>query len=187
MKLRHFFTLGICFLTFGFSQQIYAQDMGVVDEAAVEETEAVESGKDVAVGQKIGGVNLYLAKVDPNSINFFKYMKLESSIPAWQKILDETPYAFSTGMMLIGMGLGIGILAFALFQIYSVFDIIKKEDSPFSDKVLKKLLIALITVDVILALTTGIGQAAIGGLITWAVYAIMDYGRLLQTQSDETL
>ena len=46
MKLRHFFTLGICFLTFGFSQQIYAQDMGVVDEAAVEETEAVESGEE---------------------------------------------------------------------------------------------------------------------------------------------
>ena len=46
MKIRHFFTLGICFLTFGFSQQIYAQDMGVVDEAAVEETEAVESGEE---------------------------------------------------------------------------------------------------------------------------------------------
>ena len=46
MKLRHFFTLGICFLTFGFSQQIYAQDIGVVDEAAVEETEAVESGEE---------------------------------------------------------------------------------------------------------------------------------------------
>ena len=46
MKLRHFFTLGICFLTFGFSQQIYAQDMGNVDEAAVEETEAVESGEE---------------------------------------------------------------------------------------------------------------------------------------------
>lgn len=46
MKLRHFFTLGICFLAFGFSQQIYAQDMGAVDEAVVEETEGVESGEE---------------------------------------------------------------------------------------------------------------------------------------------
>ncbi len=150
-------------------------------------TEAIESGKEVAVGQRVGGVNFYLAKIDPNSINLFKYIKPESSIPAWQNYLDETPYAFSAGLTLIGMGFGIGILAFALFQIYSLFDIIKKEDSPFSDKVLKKLLIALIIIDVIVALTVGFGQGAVGGLITWAVYTIMDYGRLLQTQSDETL
>ncbi len=149
--------------------------------------EAIESGHEIGVGQNIGGVNFYLAKFDPNSINFFKYMKPESSIPAWQNYLDETPYAFSIGLTLIAMSFGIGILAFALFQIYSVFDIIQKEDSPFSDKVLKKLLIALIIIDVIVALTVGFGQGAVGGLITWAVYTIMDYGRLLQTKSDETL
>lgn len=49
MKLRHYFTLGICLLTFGFSQQIYAQDMGVVDEAAAEEnvTEEVQTEETV--------------------------------------------------------------------------------------------------------------------------------------------
>ncbi len=150
-------------------------------------TQALEEHEEVAIGQKVGGVNVYLAKVDPGSIKLFKSLKLESSIPAWQKIMDETPYAFSLGMMMIGMSIGIAVLAFALFQIYSVFDIIKKEDTPFSEKVLKKLLIALIIVDVIIALTTGLGQAAIGGLIIWAVYSIMDYGRVLQIQSDETL
>lgn len=150
-------------------------------------TKALEEHDEVAVGQKIGNVNVYLAKVDPAVMKWFKNLKFESSIPAWQKIMDETPYAFSLGLTLIGMSFGIAILAFALFQIYSVFDIIKKEDTPFSEKVLKKLLIALIIIDVIIAMTSGFGQAAIAGLITWAVYAIMDYGRVLQIQSDETL
>ncbi len=150
-------------------------------------TKALEEHDEVAVGQKIGNVNVYLAKVDPAVMKWFKNMEFESSIPAWQKIMDETPYAFSLGLTLIGMSFGIAILAFALFQIYSVFDIIKKEETPFSEKVLKKLLIALIIIDVIIAMTSGLGQAAIAGLITWAVYAIMDYGRVLQIQSDETL
>ncbi|EID85505.1 hypothetical protein MSI_9360 [Treponema sp. JC4] len=43
MKLRHFFALGFCFLTFGFSKQLYAQDMGEVDEAVIEESGEVQS------------------------------------------------------------------------------------------------------------------------------------------------
>ena len=149
--------------------------------------QALEENEEVAIGKKVGNVNVYFAKFNPGSMKMLKYMRFESSIPAWQDILDETPYAFAIGLMLVSMSFGVAILAFALFQIYSVFDIIKKEDTPFSEKVLKKLLIALIIIDVIIALTSGLGQAAIGGLITWAVYSIMDYGRVLQIQSDETL
>ncbi len=150
-------------------------------------TQALEEHDEVAIGQKVGNVNVYLARIDPSTVKLLKYFKPQSSIPAWQNIMDETPYAFSLGLTLIGMSFGIAIMAFALFQIYSVFDIIKKEDTPFSKKVLKKLLIALIIIDVIIALTAGFGQGVIGGLITWAVYSIMDYGRILQKQSDETL
>ena len=74
-----------------------------------------------------------------------------------------------------------------MFQLYSVFDIIGKEDSPFTQRVLKKLLFALIVIDIVIAFTAGLGTAAVAGLVTWALYTIMDYGRLLQTQSDETL
>lgn len=43
MKLRFFFALGFCFLTFGFSKQLCAQDMGEVDEAVIEESGEVQS------------------------------------------------------------------------------------------------------------------------------------------------
>ncbi len=148
---------------------------------------AIEQNEELSIGQPAGNVNVYLARIDPSTMKLIENLKLRSSIPAWQKNLDETPYAFSLGLMMISMSFGVAILAFALFQIHSVFDIIQKEDTPFSEKVLKKLLIALIIVDVIVALTTGFGQAAIGALIIWAIYSIMDYGRVLQIQSDETL
>ena len=68
-----------------------------------------------------------------------------------------------------------------------VFKIIEEEETPFSDKVLKNLLVSLLIIDVIVAMSAGIGFGALAGLITWALYTIMDYGRTLQIQSDETL
>ena len=40
---------------------------------------------------------------------------------------------------------------------------------------------------VVLLLTSGIAFGALGALTTWVVCTVMDYGKTLQTQSDETL
>ena len=148
---------------------------------------AIENRTEVDVQRKVGGLNIHLFKIAPGSIDISKYGEIDSSIPALKEIMNETPYSLSLGFTLLSVGFNVVLLTIALFQLYSVFDLIKKEESPFTTKVLKKLLIALIVIDVILLLSVGIGAGAIGGLITWALYSIMDYGRVLQIQSDETL
>ena len=148
---------------------------------------AIENRTEVDVQRKVGGLNIHLFNIAPGSIDISKYGEIDSSIPALKEIMNETPYSLSLGFTLLSAGFNVVLLTIALFQLYSVFDLIKKEESPFTPKVLKKLLIALIVIDVILLLSVGIGAGAIGGLITWALYSIMDYGRVLQIQSDETL
>ena len=43
MKIRHFFAFGICFFALGFTGRIYAQNNGVVDETAVEQTDEIHT------------------------------------------------------------------------------------------------------------------------------------------------
>ena len=147
----------------------------------------IEGANDVDVTKKVGPVNVHLLRFSKDSFDITKYQKIESSIPALEKALNDTPYSLSLGFTLLTAGLNVVLLAIAMFQLYSVFDIIGKEDSPFTPRVLKKLLFALIVIDIVIAFTAGLGTAAVAGLVTWALYTIMDYGRLLQTQSDETL
>ncbi len=147
----------------------------------------IEGANDVDVTKKVGPVNVHLLRFSKDSFDITKYQKIESSIPALEKALSDTPYSLTLGFTLLTAGLNVVLLAIAMFQLYSVFDIIGKEDSPFTQRVLKKLLFALIVIDIVIAFTAGLGTAAVAGLVTWALYTIMDYGRLLQTQSDETL
>ncbi len=147
----------------------------------------IEGANDVDVTKKVGPVNVHLLRFSKDSFDITKYQRIESSIPALEKALSDTPYSLTLGFTLLTAGLNVVLLAIAMFQLYSVFDIIGKEDSPFTQRVLKKLLFALIVIDIVIAFTAGLGTAAVAGLVTWALYTIMDYGRLLQTQSDETL
>lgn len=147
----------------------------------------IEGANDVDVTKKVGPVNVHLLRFSKDSFDITKYQKIESSIPALEKALSDTPYSLTLGFTLLTAGLNVVLLAIAMFQLYSVFDIIGREDSPFTQRVLKKLLFALIVIDIVIAFTAGLGTAAIAGLVTWALYTIMDYGRLLQTRSDETL
>lgn len=69
----------------------------------------------------------------------------------------------------------------------STFGIIEKEESPFSKKVIKRLTAIFTVISVVLLCTLGWGAGIIMGIITWALYTILDYGRILQIQADETL
>lgn len=110
-----------------------------------------------------------------------------SDIPALQNIMDEYPYSFSLSTYILMMAGLLAVTAVLTKLISKTFETIEKEDTPFTDKVIKKVMIVMIFGSALLFLTTGMAQGVLGGLVTWAVYNILDYGKTLQVQSDETL
>ncbi len=130
-----------------------------------------------------------LVDVDIDDIEKLKNTELESSVPALQNYFDEHEgsISLSLGLYILLAGVACGVLAASLGLISSVFAIILKEGNPFSDKVMKRVVISMIIISVVIALTSGFGFAILLGFITWVIYTILDYGRTLKTLSDETL
>ena len=69
----------------------------------------------------------------------------------------------------------------------SVFGLIETEETPFTDKVIKRITIVLGVLSFLLLATCGSALGIISGLVTWVVYNVLDYGKTLQIQADETL
>ena len=120
-------------------------------------------------------------------IEVFDVNNLHSDIPAWQAAIDDHPYAISSGATFLFLALATAVAAVMTKLLSGVFAMIIKEDSPFTDKVIKRITIVMIAVSVIMFFTTGMAYGVLGGIITWVVYSILDYGKTLQIQSDETL
>ncbi|MCR4930556.1 MAG: hypothetical protein K5988_11260 [Lachnospiraceae bacterium] len=110
-----------------------------------------------------------------------------SSVPAIQQKFDEGSYSFIFGTYLFIISGAILTTIVILCLIRSIFNIILKEETPFCDKVIKRLLITLIVATVFIGLTIGWGFAILAGFVTWGIITIMEYGKQLQLQSDETL
>lgn len=110
-----------------------------------------------------------------------------SDIPALQNMIDEYPFTFSVATYCLLLGGLLAVTAVIMKLISLTFDTIEKEDSPFTDKVIRKVMTVMIFVSAILLMTAGMSQGVMGGLVTWVVYTVMDYGKTLQTESDETL
>ena len=68
-----------------------------------------------------------------------------------------------------------------------IFTELTREETPFSDTVMGRLKTCFIIMAVILAIFVGLGVGIIGGLFMWCIYSILDYGKVLQTEVDETL
>lgn len=150
--------------------------------------DALESGEaELSASMRLSVFKVDYMNVDLSDLQNLKDQKVESSIPAVEDRFDQYPYSSSIGIYCLMMAVMVGIMAFALFQISDAFRIVEEEETPFSKKVMHKLLVTMIIISVILAFTIGMAYGVIGGFITWAVYAIMDYGRVLQIESDETL
>ena len=81
----------------------------------------------------------------------------------------------------------IAVCAVLMKLISGTFAIIEKEDNPFTDKVIKRVTVVMIIVSAFLFFTAGASFGILGGLVTLVVYSILDYGKTLQIQSDETL
>lgn len=132
------------------------------------------------------GNNAYVkfGDLDPHKI---MDMEVESSIPALNDYMQTHKFSMVYGTYCTGVGILIGLLAVVMSLLASTFAFIEKADTPFDKKVQKKVLISMIVLSVTLFFTAGTGFAVICGLLTWAVYTILDYGLTLQTQVDETL
>ena len=121
------------------------------------------------------------------NINLGSADNIHSDIPALQEQIDRHPYAIKYSMTLMIGAIACAIAAILIKLIQNVFATIEKEYSPFTDKVIKKVGIVMGASTVILLLTSGVAFGALGALTTWVVCTVMDYGKTLQTQSDETL
>ena len=146
-------------------------------------TDSSSNGSTAKV-MKAEAFNIDLGSLSPEKI---KEMTFESDVPAVQAYLDEHPYSFTYGIYLIIVSCVVALFTFVMFMLNGIFKQIILEESPFHKSVLKRVLVCGIILSVCLAFTAGFGIGIIGGLLTWAVYTIMDYGLTLQIQADETL
>ena len=121
------------------------------------------------------------------NINVGSVKDMHSDVPAIQKMIDEQPYCITYATYTIVMCIACAVVAVMLKLVGSVFDLIIKEDTPFTDKVIKRVVIVMIVLSAVMLFTMSAGFGALGGIVTWVVYTIMDYGKTLQVQSDETL
>ena len=165
-------------------------DRQIQESAENAKTEAKLPGEKVDI--KMGPVTV--ASVTAEDIEDGKLAtavagRMTSDVPAVQEFFNENDNSLSLvyGLYCIVMSFMIAILSVALYFIHSAFAIIVKEGNPFADKVLKKILVSFIGISVVLAFAAGFGFGVLGGFLTWVVYTIMDYGRTLKIQSDETL
>ncbi|SCW52255.1 hypothetical protein SAMN02910456_01611 [Ruminococcaceae bacterium YRB3002] len=142
--------------------------------------EAVESGQISSSGNSIGSVKLVnIQGIDPSDWH--------SDIPAMQKALDEHPYSIIYGIYLIMISLAIAVAAVMMKLLSSVFSMIEKENTPFTDRVIRRVTVVMIVISGFLLMTAGAALGLLSGVATWVIYTVMDYGKTLQIQSDETL
>ena len=108
-------------------------------------------------------------------------------IPAVQEALDNHPYTIIYGTYALMAGGVLAVLAVLMSIISGTFGLIEKEDTPFTDKVIKRVTIVMGVISGLMLVSASAAFGIVGALVTWVVYNIMDYGKTLQIQSDETL
>ena len=141
------------------------------------------------VTMKVGVGNFYFASFDHGDINSILDEEMTSDVPEIQEYFDENQHsgALRMGFFLIIIAVYCACLAVVMGFIASIFSTVLKEGNPFSDKVLKKVLVSMIIITAIIGASNGLGMCLVLALVTWVVYTILDYGRTLQKLSDETL
>ena len=150
---------------------------------------ADEIFRDDQLNYRIGVGNVYFADFSQSEVDSVLNEELTSDVPALQEFFDENQNsgALKMGFFTVFITFVCVALAVVMGFIGSIFSTILKEGNPFSDKVLKRVLVSMIIVTVIVGASSGLGMCLVFALITWVVYTILDYGRTLQKLSDETL
>ena len=143
----------------------------------------INEDKEISIGK------YHIATIGRDGIVVDKKMEVTSSIPTLNAYFAQKSksLSFVLGAHVLLIAVFMAILTVSATFIMNVFDIIIKEGNPFTEKVKRKLTIAMTVLSAMVFFTAGIGFGALCGIVTWAVYTIMDYGCVLKTQSDETL
>ncbi|MBR6959249.1 MAG: hypothetical protein IKH76_02095 [Clostridiales bacterium] len=110
-----------------------------------------------------------------------------SDIKAVQDLIDAHPYSTVFGAYLAVMAVVMAVVAVLMKMVNGVFALIETSDTPFTDKIIKRVTIVMIVSSAMLLMTNGAAFGGLGLIVTWAVRSILDYGKTLQIQSDETL
>ena len=140
----------------------------------------LEANGVVTTGDSFGGSSVFhLDKFDPDNI--------QTSVPAIREKLDTCPQSFVYSVYLFMTAGVCAVLALVMGLVIATFKAIIKNNTPFCDPAISMMTITLIVLTGIFFLTAGTGTGAILAVITWAIYTIMQYGKALQIQSDETL
>ena len=102
-------------------------------------------------------------------------------------LIGKELFAEALGVGFISLGVTIAIIAGIFIIIMKVFKLIQNSDTPFGVDIMKRLKSVFIIITVYTFFSTGLGSAALAGVVFWSVYCILDYGYVLQKESDETL
>ena len=145
------------------------------DEVAKAQDANIVSTESKMFASKMFDINLG----DPTSVH--------SDIKAVQDLIDAHPYSTVYGFFLAVSAVTLLIVVVLMKMVNRVFALIEESDSPFTSQIIKRVTVVLVMTSVILLMTGGVAMGGLGIIVTWAVRSIMDYGKTLQIQSDETL
>ena len=141
--------------------------------------EAVDKGH-ITVGDSIGSSNVIsISVMDPANIH--------SDVQFVRDILDTKPYTTVVIISCVVALLVLIVMAVMMKVISSAFRTIRESENPFTDEVIHKVRTVMIVTSIVLFFTPGMVFGVMGLVLTWIVITIMDYGKTLQIQSDETL
>ena len=145
------------------------------DEVAKAQDANIVSTESKMFASKMFDINLG----DPASVH--------SDIKAVQDLIDAHPYSTVYGFFLAVSAVTLLIVVVLMKMVNRVFALIEESDSPFTSQIIKRVTVVLVMTSVILLMTGGVAMGGLGIIVTWAVRSIMDYGKTLQIQADETL
>ena len=99
----------------------------------------------------------------------------------------EGNFAFPIFIMtMIGSAAAIISLVIVI-MIKNIIQTLIEEETPFSEKIFKKLKVCFIVFTIVIILFVGVGSGAVLGLLLWCIYSVLQYGAALQAEVDETL
>ncbi len=128
-----------------------------------------------------------IGTVSAVNISIINPETIQSDSQAIRDMLQTRPYSV-VFILYCSIGcLMFIILAVMLKLIGSVFRIIREEDNPFTDKAINRILTVMVVASIVMFFSPGTVYGILGLIITWVVHTILDYGKTLQIQADETL
>ncbi len=112
---------------------------------------------------------------------------IHSDVQAVKDVLTDRPY--SLVFIIYGAAGCVIFIVMAVMMklVGGAFRLIREEDSPFTDKVIHRVMTVMIVASIVMFFSPGTVFGILGLVSTWIVHTIMDYGKTLQIQSDETL